>query len=255
MSSLDDNQQKELKLLFSSYKDLFAKDKTDRGKTHLVQHSIDTGGHKPIKQRPRRLPISKREEERKEVQKMLEAGVIESSSSPWASPAVLVTKKDGSIRYCIDYRQLNDITFKDSYPSPHPQDCLEALQESKWFSTLNVQSGYWQIEMDLKDREKTAFASMSGLFQFKVMPFGLTNAPSTFERLMDKVFKGLNPEICLIYLDDIIVKGATFEQHIENLRNVFERLFQAGLKLSPKKCHLCSQKVSWTYCITRRDFN
>ena len=243
--SLDDNQQKELKLLLSSYKDLFAKDKTDRGKTHLVQHSIDTGGHKPIKQRPRRLPISKREEEHKEVQKMLEAGVIESSSSPWASPVVLVTKKDGSIRYCIDYRQLNDITLKDSYPLPHPQDCLEALRESKWFSTLDLQSGYWQIEMDPKDREKTAFASMSGLFQFKVMPFGLTNAPSTFERLMDKVFKGLNPEICLIYLDDIIVKGATFEQHIENLGNVFERLFQAGLKLSPKKCHLCSQKVSF----------
>ena len=127
IKSLDDNQQKELKLLLSSYTDLFAKDKTYWGKAHLMQHNIDTREHRPIKQKPRMLPMSKCEEECKEVQKMLEAEVIEFSSSPWASPVVLVSKKDGSIRYCIDYRQLNDITLKDSYPLPHPQDYLEAL--------------------------------------------------------------------------------------------------------------------------------
>ena len=211
----------------------------------MVKHTINTGDHKPIKQRPRRLPLAKREAEREEVDKMLQAGVIEPSSSPWASPIVLVTKKDGSIRYCIDYRQLNNITLKDSYPLPHPQDCLESLRESKWFSTLDLQSGYWQVEVDPKDKEKTAFTSMSGLFQFCVMPFGLTNAPSTFERLMDKVFKGLNPEICLLYLDDIIVKSATFEDHIQNLRVIFDRLKNAGLKLSPKKCHLFKEKVTF----------
>ena len=174
---------------------------------------------------------------------MLETGVIESSCSPWASPVVLVTKKDGSIRYCIDYRQLNNITTKDSYHLPHPQDCLESLREAKWYSTLDLQSGYWQIEMDPEDREKTAFASLSGLFQFCVMPFGLTNAPSTFERLMDRVFQGLNPDICLIYLDDIIVKGSTFQEHLNNLREVFTRLRAAGLKLSPKKCELFRKEV------------
>ena len=172
----------------------------------MVQHQIDTGDHLPIKQRPRRLPPRQREAEREEVGKMLQAGVSEPLSSPWASPVVLVTKKDGSIRYCIDYRQLNSITSKDSYTLPHPQDCLESLREAKWFSTLDLQSGYWQIETDPKDHEKTAFCSMNGLFEFQVMPFGLCNAPSTFERLMDKVFHGLNHEVCVIYLDDINVE-------------------------------------------------
>ena len=242
-SSLNEDQRRQAKALLLSHSDLFAQSKLDRGKTHLVKHKIDTGGHAPIKQRPRRLPLAKRKVEREEIDKMLETGVIESSCSPWASPVVLVTKKDGSIRYCIDYRRLNNITIKDSYPLPHPQDCLESLREAKWFSTLDLQSGYWQIEMDPEDREKTAFASLSGLFQFCVMPFGLTNAPSTFERLMDRIFQGLNPDICLIYLDDIIVKGSTFQEHLNNLREVFTRLRAAGLKLSPKKCELFRKEV------------
>ena len=121
----------------------FARTKTDRGKTHLVQHRIHTGTHRPIKQRPRRLPLAKRRVEGEEIDKMLKAGVIEPSCSPWTSPVVLVTKPDGSIIYCIDYRQLNDVTLKDSYPLPHTQDCLESLREAKWFSTLDLQSGYW----------------------------------------------------------------------------------------------------------------
>ena len=105
----------------------------DRGRTQLVKHKINTGNQPPIKQRPRRLPMAKREVERQEVEKMLESGVIEPSCSPWAAPVVLVTKKDGSIRYCIDYRQLNNITIKDSYPLPHTQDCLDSLQGATWF--------------------------------------------------------------------------------------------------------------------------
>ena len=163
LSEVDESQREVVKSFLLSYADLFTKSKLDRGKTHFVQHKIDTGDHLPIKQRPRRLPLRQREVEREEVGKMLQAGVIEPSSSPWASPVVLLTKKDGSMRYCTDYRQLNGITSKDSYPLPHPQDCLESLREAKWFSTLDIQSGYWQIEMDPKDREKTAFCSMSGL--------------------------------------------------------------------------------------------
>ena len=245
LSEVDESQREDIKSFVLSYADLFAKSKLDRGKTHLVQHKIDTGDHLPIKQRPRHLPLRQREAEREEVGKMLQAGVIEPSSSPWASPVVLVTKKDGSIRYCIDFRQLNSITSKDSYPLPHPQDCLESLREAKWFSTLDLQSRYWQIEMDPKDREKTAFCSMSGLFEFLMMPFGLCNAPSTFERLMDKVFHGLNHEVCLIYLDDIIVKSATFESHVKNLGLVFDRLRAAGLKLAPKKCNLFKTEVTF----------
>ena len=139
--NLTNSQQDIVKSLLWSYKEFFAKTKWDRGKTHLVKHTINTGDHKPIKQRPRCLPLAKCEAEREEVDKMLQAGVIEPSSSPWASPIVSVTK-NGSIRYCIDYRQLNNITFKDSYPLPHRQDCLESLRESKRFSTLDLQNGY-----------------------------------------------------------------------------------------------------------------
>ena len=152
-SSLNEDQC-QAKALLLSCSDLFAESKLDRGKTHLVKHKIDSGNHAPIKQSPRRLPLAKWKVEREEIDKMLETGLIESSCSPWASPVVLVTKKDGSIRYCIDYRQLNNITIKDSYHSPHPRNCLESLREANWFSTLDLQSGYWQIEMDPEDREK-----------------------------------------------------------------------------------------------------
>ena len=137
--------------------------KTDRGKNHLVQYRINTGNHRPNKQGARRLPLVKRRVEEKEIDKMLKAGVIEPSCSPWASPVVLVTKPDGSIRYCIDYYQLNDVTLKDSYPLSHTQDCLESLREAKWFSTLDLQSGYWQIEMDPKDKEKNCIYKYSWL--------------------------------------------------------------------------------------------
>ena len=176
---------------------------------------------------------------------MLSSGVIEECESPWASPVVLVRKKDGSIRYCVDYRKLNAVTIKDSYPLPLTQDCLDELSGSSWFSTLDLQSGYWQIEVDPNDRQKTAFASRSGLYQFKVMPFGLTNAPGTFERLMEKVLKALQYEICLIYIDDVIVKSQSFEGHLENLSLVFDRLRSAGLKLNPKKCKIFCKEVSF----------
>ena len=245
VKKLDENQQSAVKALLTKYSDLFAKSNTDRGHTHLVQHKINTGNNPPFKQRPRHLPLSQRQAERDEIDKMLSSGVIEESESPWASPVVLVKKKDGSIRYCIDYRRLNDLTVKDSYPLPLTQDCLDELSGSSWFSTLDLQSGYWQIEVDPNDRQKTAFASRSGLYQFKVMPFGLTNAPGTFERLMEKVLKGLHYEICLVYLDDVVVKSQSFESHLDNLSLVFDRLRSAGLKLNPKKCKIFQKEVSF----------
>ncbi|MBJ5579750.1 RNA-directed DNA polymerase [Salmonella enterica subsp. enterica serovar Derby] len=176
-----------------------------------MHHRIDTGDHSGIRQPARRHPLAKREEVNHLVNEMKKQDVIEPFSSPWASPVVLVRKKDGSTRFCVEYRRLNDITKKDSYPLPRIDDTLDRLSGAEWFSTLDLRSGYWQVNVNPDDKEKTAFTTGRGLWQFKIMPFGLCNAPATFERLMETILGGLAPEICMVYLDDIIVTRKTFE--------------------------------------------
>ncbi|CAC5392821.1 Retrovirus-related Pol polyprotein from transposon 297,Retrovirus-related Pol polyprotein from transposon 17.6,Transposon Ty3-I Gag-Pol polyprotein,Transposon Ty3-G Gag-Pol polyprotein,Retrovirus-related Pol polyprotein from transposon 412 [Mytilus coruscus] len=175
---------------------------------------------------------------------MASSGIIEPSSSAWCSPVVMVTKKkDQSIRFCIDFRKNNVKTEKDCQPIPRIEDTLDTLSGSKWFSTLDMRSGYWQCGLDEKDREKTAFAIPgSGLWQFKVLCFGLCGAPATFERLVEKIFSGLTWRICLVYLDDIIVFSKTFDEHLKNLSEVCDRLRSANLKLHPKKCFLLQKE-------------
>ena len=232
-------------LLLQAYGDIFAEDDTDLGRTKRVNHKIDTGTSAPIRHHPRRIPFAKREQARELLEKMLKRDVVEPSTSPWSSPIVLVTKKDGSIRFCVDFRRLNEITRKDAYPLPRVDDTLDTLAGSRWFSTLDLLSGYWQVEMDKGDREKTAFITQEGLYQFKVMPFGLTNAPATFQRLMDAVLAGLQWKSCLVYLDDVIIVGRTFEEHLNHLGEIFDRLRQAGLKLKVTKCSLFQEKVCY----------
>ncbi|CAG2225718.1 unnamed protein product [Mytilus edulis] len=141
----------------------------------MIQHKINTGNAAPVKQNPRRLPVAMQEEADRELSRMLDAGVIEPSMSPWAAPIVLVRKKDGSVRYCIDFRKINSLTKRDSYTLPRTQDCLEALHGS-WYSTIDLQSGYWQVPVDPVDREKTAFVTKQGLFQlFQQMVGGISN--------------------------------------------------------------------------------
>lgn len=155
-----------------------------------------------LNQSSRHLQNAKREAEQKEVARMLEQGVITPSTSPWASPTVLVQHNDGRYRFCCDYRLLNLSSKKDSYPLPRIEDCIHSLGGAKLFCTMDLQAGYWQVEMDPKDREKTAFVTRSGLHEWTVMPFGLCNAPSVFERLMETVLKGLQWEDCLYFHDD-----------------------------------------------------
>ena len=242
-AKLQENECTALRNLITEYQDIFSKSDKDIGHTNIIQHTIDTGNVHSIRQRPRRVPLSKMAEAEAEIKSMAAQGVIEPSTSPWSSNIVLVKKKDNSLRFCVDFRQLNDVTQKDSHSLPRIDDTLDALSGAKFYSTLDLKSGYWQVGISEVDRPKTAFSFPGGgLWQFTVMAFGLCNAPATFERLMEKVFHGLSWKVCLVYLDDIIVFSKDFQGQLENLRKVFERLKFANLKLSPKKC--CCSKVS-----------
>uniref|UniRef100_W8B595 RNA-directed DNA polymerase n=1 Tax=Ceratitis capitata TaxID=7213 RepID=W8B595_CERCA len=242
---LEDKYKQKASQLIRKYSNIFDKDGNNPGRTNVVKHCIDTGGARPIRQAPRSVPLAKRDTVGQIIKEMSESGVIEPSASPWSSPVVLVKKKDGQLRFCVDYRRLNDVTKKDSYPLPRIDDTLDSLTGTEWFSTLDLKSGYWQVEMSEEDKEKTAFSVGNGLWQFTVMPFGLCNAPATFERLMDHVLKGLHWKTCLVYLDDIIVLGKSFDEHLRNLEEVFQRVAGAGLKLSPKKCSLFKKEVNY----------
>ncbi|UYV82112.1 K02A2.6-like [Cordylochernes scorpioides] len=219
------------------YIDVFEFQKANLKTSSLkVKHCIVTGDHAPIKQRPYRVSPKERSIIQTEVDKMLKQGIIEPSDSPWSSPVVLVKKKDGTWRFCVDYRRLNKITRKDVYPLPRIDDTLDSLRGASIFSTIDLKSGYWQIEVDEADREKTAFVTPDGLFEFRVMPFGLCNAPATFERIMDNLLRGLKWTICLCYLDDIIVFSKTMDEHLQRLEMVLSCFSKAGLRLNSEKC-------------------
>ena len=153
-----------------------------------------------------------------------------------------MVKRDGTMRFCVDYHRLNAATKMDVYPLPRVDDQLDLLSRSRYFTTLDLVTGYWQVSMAPESQEKTAFITHSGLYEFTVMPFGLCNAPATFQRLMETVLARTS---CMVYIDDILVVGKTFEDHLLNLRKVFDRLREAGLRLKPTKCHLAKHQVKY----------
>ena len=243
--SLTLEQQGDLNKLLTEYQDVFSKQGDPISSTSMVEHEIHTTG-RPIRQPFRRQNPVIREIEQQQVKEMLRDGVIRPSNSPWASPVVMVKKKDGSMRFCVDFRQMNDATIKDAHPLPRIDDTLESLYGAQYFTTLDLKSGYWQVPITEEDKEKTAFRTSSGqLYEFNQLPFGLCNAPATFSRLMDRTLAGLAWNICLYYLDDIIVFSATWAEHIQRLKAVFERLRRANLKLGAKKCTLAAREVSF----------
>lgn len=252
-SNLTEHQCQMLKSILIRYSDVFIEPEGSLGRTDLAKHTISTGDARPIKLPPRRLPIHQKKIAEEEIDKMLREDVIEPSNSPWAAPIVLVKKRDGTTRFCVDYRKLNSVTKKDAYPLPRIDESLDTLSGAKYFCTLDLASGYWQVVMDESDKQKTAFATHKGLFQFKVLPFGLSNSPATFERLMEAVLSGLQWERCLVYLDDIIIFGSTFEKTLESLTFIFDRLQSANLKLKPKKCTLFQEQVSFLGHIVSHD--
>lgn len=211
----------------------------------MTQHQIDTGSARPIKMHPRRVPLHLQQEVVDHIKQMLDNDIIRPSCSPWAAPVVPVRKKDGSLRFCVDYRKLNEVTVKDAYPLLRIDDALDSLANAQWFSTLDLASGYWQVEVDPQDRPKTAFITRQGLFEFNVLSFGLCNSPNTFQRLMDLVLADLQWSTRLVYLDDIICFGRTFEEHLRTVDEVLLKLGQANLKVKPTKCNLFSTEVRY----------
>ena len=244
-AGMSQSNKMQVRKLLNKYSHIFSRDDSDIGKTGIIKHQINTGDARPIKQPARRVPFHMQKEVDSQIDQMLENDIIRPSTSPWASAIVLVKKKDGSRRFCIDYRRLNDVTMKDAYPLPRIDESLDQLSGAVWFSCIDLSSGYWQVEMAEEDKPKTAFATRRGLFEFNCMPFGLCNAPATFERLIEIVLAGLHWEICLVYLDDIIITAKSFDDMIINLDKVFNRIESAGLKVKARKCQLFKREVEF----------
>ena len=229
--------------LLENKSNVFATKTEAPGKALNVSHKIETGENLPLHQPKYRTSHQDRPIIASHIKDMLEKKIIEPSRSPWSSPIVLVPKKDGTIRFCVDYRRLNSVTKKDSYALPRIDEALALLNGNLYFSSFDCNAGYFQIPMDENSKEKTAFITDQGLFQFNVMSFGLTNAPTTFQRYMDAVLAGLKWNTLLVYIDDILVFSPTFEDHVKDVENVFNRLLEANITLKATKCNLFQKEL------------
>uniref|UniRef100_A0A3P8S9L5 ribonuclease H n=1 Tax=Amphiprion percula TaxID=161767 RepID=A0A3P8S9L5_AMPPE len=225
--------------------EVFAHHDLDFGRTSQVKHHINLHDNTPFKHRARPIHPHDIEAVRKHLQELLDAGVIRESESSFSSPIVVVKKKNGDIRLCIDYRKLNLQTIKDAYPLPNLEESFSALSGARWFSVLDLKSGYYQIEMQEEDKAKTAFVTPLGFWEFNRMPQGVTNAPSTFQRLMEKCMGSLHLKEVLVFIDDLIIFADTLEEHERRLLRVLTKLKEYGLKLSPDKCKFLQTSVRY----------
>lgn len=213
--------------------------------TTVAEHTIDTGNHRPVSVRPYRLSPAKTQALKKEIEMMLTDGIIKPCHSPWSAPVVMIPKKDGGTRVCIDYRQLNSITVPDVYPLPRIDDLLSNAKPTPFMTTCDLRAGYWQIKVCEEDQLKTTFVTPFGMYKFLRMPFGLRNAPATFQRMMDVFRLSLSHIKLLIYLDDIIILSTTFEEHLKDLQAVFDRLKEYNLTANREKCHFCCSRIKY----------
>ena len=243
LSHVQPTLQSDVRQLLKKYEKLF--DGT-LGEINTTKHRIQLKNDAlPVHAQPYRAGPSAREFEHLEVNKMLEHNVIEPAQSEWASPVVIAPKKDGSLRFCVDYRKLNDLTIKDSYPLPRMDECLDTLGNAKVFTTLDANSGYWQVPVAEDDRPKTAFTCHAGCFQFRRMPFGLCNAPATFQRTVDIILSQYRWQSCLVYIDDVIIFSPDPQSHLRHVDEVLSALQRAGVTLKLRKCKFFSDSVDY----------
>ena len=231
---LDCRQKEELTNILHKFKDVL---QDCPGRTDIIRHDIHLkeGAH-PSRQAPYRLPHAYRDQVQKEIEDMLRAGIIEPSSSEWSSPVVIVPKRDGTIRLCVDYCRLNSVSSQSAYPMPRVDDVIDQLGKAKFLTTLDLTRGYWQVPLSDRSKELSAFTTPFGLYQFQVMPFGLHGAPSTCQRMMDQLLEGTR-QFATAYLDDVIIYSETWEEHLQHVSEILRRLQTAGLTAKPSKCH------------------
>jgi transposase InsO family protein len=245
-SDLSVHQQAQVDTLLSGWTSVFSHSSHDIGLCTLEEATIPLTDNTPFKERFRRIPPGMYDEVREWLSDMLTAGVIRESYSPWASAVVLVRKKDGSLRITSDLRRLNSITIRDSFAIPRISDTLESLQGNTWYALMDLKSGYYNMAIKEEDRAKTAFTlGPLGFYEYSRLVMGLKSAPSQFQRLMSKVLGNLHLSECLIYLDDVVVFGKTFDEVLERVERVFSRFHQYGMKLRPSKCHLFKRKINY----------
>ncbi|CAK8685090.1 unnamed protein product [Clavelina lepadiformis] len=244
-TKLSKSERREVLNLLSKHWKCFSTSQFDLGKTDLIEHHVDIGTSAPVRQPHRRIPPRDKRQVEEILTEMEKQGLIRTSTSPWSSAIVLVRKKSGELRFCVDYRRVNDLMKKNSFPIPRVDESLDELSSNIYFSTLDLRSGYWQIPMNHRSREVTAFTTHMGLYEWNVMPMGLSNSAATFQRLMHIVLNGLEWRGALAYLDDVIVYGRTFVEHMSRLSDVLSRLEEAGLTLKPSKCSLFQESVKF----------
>ena len=215
------------------------------GQTDVMDYDIEmTPGVKPERQRPYRIPQAKVEQAKKEVEMMLDLGIIEESNSAWSSPFIMVPKPDGSTRFCVNYKKVNKLSKFDAYPMPLIEEVIEKIGPAKYISKLDLCKGYWQIPLTERSKQYTAFTSPTGLYQFKYLPFGLHGAPATFQRMMDRLLRGKD-HYAAAYMDDLVIFSDDWESHLIHLRDVLETLKQANLTVKPSKCRFGQTSVSY----------
>uniref|UniRef100_A0A3B1KCG2 ribonuclease H n=1 Tax=Astyanax mexicanus TaxID=7994 RepID=A0A3B1KCG2_ASTMX len=237
----------------NSIPEVFANGDLDYGHTTAVTHRIRLSDPTPFKQRARPIHPSDYEAVRLHLKELQDANIIRESESSFASPVVVVKKKSGAIRLCVDYRKLNSQTIKDAYALPNIEETFSALHGSRWFSVMDLKSGYYQVEVEEEDKHKTAFVTPMGFWEFNRLPQGVTNAPSTFQRVMEKCMGTMNLKEVLVFLDDLIVFSDTLEEHESRLMRVLTKLKDFGLKLSPEKCHFFRRSVRYLGHIVSED--
>ena len=245
-SNLSKHECSQLEQFLLKNSDVFSDSLNNIGKTNVFKHRIDTiPGAKPVHMNYYRQGPRQKAEIEKQTKEMLEPGIISPSTSVYTSPVVLVKKKNGAWRFAIDYRNLNKITQSISHPLPRLEDVFDAIGESSAtiFSTLDLNSAYFQMELDPETKHKSAFITHEGVFEFNRMPFGLKNAPMSFQMLMAEVLRGIHWKFVLCYIDDLVLFSRNFEQHLDHLDQVFCKLREANLTLKHDKCHFGVEKV------------